>query len=90
MKYKIIEVVQNNAVCCDYCDYKVANDNPTEIADVSEYVNKPCPDCGNNLCTPKDFLEYLHLTKTIHKANKWFGWLRYFFGSKELDMNLKN
>lgn len=37
---------------CDHCDYK---DETVHVDDYEQWVNKPCPDCGENLLTESDY-----------------------------------
>ena len=39
---------------CDACDY---NDMSVPYDDYPSYINKPCPVCGENLLTEKDYKE---------------------------------
>ena len=86
MKGKIIEIKQQNKIECDLCDFVFKNDNPNELADISEFVNKHCPECHSNLLTPEDYLEYLSFVKLVNRANKWLGWLSYLFRSQTVEM----
>lgn len=46
IEYKI------EGIKCDACDYK---DESVKVEDYPDWVNKPCPDCGENLLTEGDF-----------------------------------
>lgn len=76
----IIELSNDYLIVCDNpkCDYKVENPTKNAFADISEYVNKPCPKCGENLLTEKDYYDSLVLLKIVGNINKWFGWLAIF------------
>jgi hypothetical protein len=38
----------------------------------------PCPKCGENLLTQKDYNDFEKISKMINWVNKWFGWLLFF------------
>lgn len=79
---KIIEIRQENKIECDNCTFVIENENPSQLANIEEYVNMPCPKYKSNLCTPKDYLDYVSFVKLVYRANKWLGWLSIFFGSQ--------
>ena len=81
MKRQLIEIVdQEYLVECDNpnCDYKVKNPSGSAFEDVSHYLNLPCPMCGENLLTERDYLDSLKVLKTVIWLNKWFSWLMFF------------
>jgi hypothetical protein len=84
MKRKLIEIHQEDLIICDnpICDFKVKNPTGNPNEDISEYLNKPCPNCGQNLLTNEDYEQSLKLMRTINWANKWFSWLTYIFPNK--------
>jgi predicted nucleic-acid-binding Zn-ribbon protein len=81
---------QENLIVCDNpnCDYKVVNTGKNSFQDISKYINKPCPKCGCNLLTEKDYLTGLQLEKIINFVDKWFSWLTIF--SKKTKMKKGN
>jgi hypothetical protein len=81
---KLIEMTQDNLIECDnkFCDFKIPNDSKNPNVDTLKYVNMPCPKCGKNLLTYKDYLDYNHMIDHINVINKWFGWIAYFIPSK--------
>ncbi|WBV60222.1 hypothetical protein PFY12_14435 [Chryseobacterium camelliae] len=83
---KIIEVYQKNKIECDQCFFVVKNEIPSQLANIDEFVNKACPKCDANLCTPKDYTDYLKFIKLVNRTNKYLGWLGYFFGSQTINM----
>lgn len=68
---------QEHLIVCDNqaCDYKIKNETGDYNSDTSQYINMPCPLCGENLLTQKDYDDSEKLRKTINWVNKWFGWL---------------
>lgn len=76
----LIEVTQKNGIICDNpkCDFKIENETKDPKMDCSEYLNVGCPNCGENLLTEKDYLDYQRLLKIINWMNKWFSWLTIF------------
>ena len=76
---KIIEIEKDHhVVVCDKlgCDYE---EFYSESSLLKTYINKPCPKCGENLLTEKDYKDYQILMGTINFINKWFSWLTVFF-----------
>lgn len=68
-KYQLIEF-QISGIKCDneLCNY----DNPNvSLADYTAWVNKPCPKCGSNLLTEKDYKTVCSFVVLAHKINKW-------------------
>ena len=47
------------------CDYK---DDSVRYEDYKEYVNKPCPKCGHNLLTKKDYFITKFLVKLVGRG----------------------
>lgn len=76
---KLIEATTKNLVECDKCDYVVPN--PT--GDINEpiwmYLGKPCPKCGHDLLTWKDYEAAVKLKNAVNWLNKWFSWLTLFY-----------
>lgn len=54
---------------CDHCKF---NDPSVSADDYPEYVNKPCPDCGNVLLTQADFDLYRELVGLSDMVNEIF------------------
>jgi hypothetical protein len=53
---------------CDYVDVTGQVFSPA-------LIGKPCPKCGSNLLTEKDYNSTANLLKVIDWINRWFGWL---------------
>ena len=77
---KLIEIEQPFLIECDnpQCDYKIPNITGDPHAETKQYINNPCPKCGNNLLIESDYFDHIELLKTIDWANKWFSWLTIF------------
>jgi len=76
---KLIEYTQENLIECDNigCDFVIpTKDVPN--SDGKEYIGVPCPQCGENLLTEKDYLDDKKLVMLIDKINKWFSWMTIF------------
>lgn len=54
---------------CDSCDFK---DPEVKVEDYPNWLNKPCPTCGENLLTQADFDNVQILLKSVELANKDF------------------
>lgn len=82
---KLIVTHQENLIECDrdYCDFVIPNPYPNEILETKQFINQPCPKCGDNLLTMKDYLDCRKVERTIIFINKWFSWLTLFFPGKE-------
>ena len=62
-----MEIKQENIIECDYCPYVVKNDGITKL---SEFIDKPCPNCGHNLLTQKDYNKFKRLMRVLTFLNK--------------------
>jgi len=83
MKRKLIHIEQNFLVECDTpsCDYSEPNETKDPNTDTYYLINAPCPKCGGNLLTEKDYYQYMKFMSRVNWVNKWFGWL----GPKRVD-----
>lgn len=86
---KLIEVVQQNLIECDHCDYLIPNEDPRNPGDGKEYINQPCPMCGENLLTEKDYLLSKKIDEKIKWLNKWFSWINWFVPGKRNSVDMK-
>ena len=87
---KLIELgKQQYIVVCDNktCDYKVENPTKDPRHSSAQYVNKPCPKCGENLLTQQDLDAFLRLLRVVDFVNKWFGWLSYLSCGRNTSMS---
>ena len=77
MKRKLIEQSQEKFIVCDNndCNYEIIFDKKLNLI---EYIEEPCPCCGDNLLTIEDYLTSLKLQKAVNFVNKWFSWLTWF------------
>jgi len=87
MKRKLIEVTQETLITCDNktCDFKIENPTKDPNIDTAQYVNMPCPKCGENLLTYEDYATAARLLKSINWFNKWFSWPMYLIPKKRWD-----
>jgi len=74
---KLIIIEERDLVVCDNpkCDFKIPSTANINIVDC---INEPCPKCGENLLTEKDYLQYVNTMKVVDWLNKWFSWLTIF------------
>jgi hypothetical protein len=79
MARKLIEMHQQYLIVCDNpaCDHKIENPTGDPNEDISMFVNSPCPLCGKNLLTEKDYKDSLKVLRVINWLNKWFSWVMY-------------
>lgn len=82
---KLIETKREHIIVCDNtnCDYKIPSSE--EEINIIQYINEPCPLCGENLLTEQDYLQDLKLMRTINWINKWFSWITIFYSKKSLN-----
>lgn len=71
---------QQNMIVCDNpkCDYVIPNPTKNPLVDIRMYINKPCPECGENLLTEKDYHDWIKFKKVVNWVNKWFSWITIF------------
>ncbi len=83
MKRKLIEVSHECLITCDNpaCDFTVPYTEAGE-RNMDFWINEPCPKCGENLLTEKDYLQYKKVMKGVNWLNKWFSWTTYFVSKK--------
>lgn len=82
---EIIKIQQEYSIVCDNnkCDYKEKNTKSNPDTDYKKYLNRPCPKCGENLLTKKDYIDYINMLKVINWINKYFGWIGIFIPKKD-------
>ena len=83
---KLIELTRESLVVCDNpdCDFTIPYGFGMDGMLVN-YINTPCPKCGENLLTEQDYLLHEKLMKVINWINRWFSWITVFFSKKKLD-----
>jgi hypothetical protein len=66
---ELIEIKNMGGIKCDnpLCDYV---NKDVHITDYIDYINKPCPCCGENLLTEEDYRSINIFLKTIKFINK--------------------
>lgn len=74
---KILEGQERTDIVCDNPDCDFTMDTRNEI--VGLFVNEPCPKCGENLLTQKDYMIFSVIHKTFAVINFVFGWVRVFY-----------
>jgi uncharacterized paraquat-inducible protein A len=86
MHQKHIEEAGSGIVCdnpkCDYEDMTVSH------KDLDQWLNKPCPKCGENLLTEEDFKDHAKLMATVNLLNSMSEEQLEEFG-KLLDIDMK-
>jgi hypothetical protein len=85
-KRLLIERHQQHSIECDNpeCDFTVPFSETVEKLLV-RFINHPCPKCGENLLTEKDYLQALQLIKVVDWLNKWFSWPMYLIPQSKWD-----
>lgn len=77
---KLIEMRQEDLIVCDNpnCSYKVKNETKDPNVSVHDWLDVPCPNCGQPLLTLDDYLRALHILRIINWVNRWFSWMTIF------------
>ena len=55
-----------SGIKCDHCDY---SDMEVEAVDYPDWLNRPCPKCGENLLTEADYQTVLYMTEVARLVN---------------------
>jgi hypothetical protein len=89
---KLIKIYQKDLIICDNksCDYKIKNETGDFNVEIKQYINMPCPKCGENLLTQQDYDMSKRVRKTINWINKWFGWLYFFINIRKSKVHIHN
>lgn len=68
---KLITGTQENLIVCDNesCDYKIENETKDPNVDISSFINKPCPKCGENLLTEEAYATHMNLLNFVKAIN---------------------
>lgn len=88
---KLIEMSRKDFIICDNpaCDFKITTEQIKEFAESEgrvfnekqegmKFINAPCPRCGENLLTERDYLDDLKVQNKVAWINKWFSWITFF------------
>jgi len=70
MKDKAVKM-EMNGIKCDNpeCDYKDDNVGGSTIKEIKEWLNKPCPKCGQSLLTQEDLNAIIQMKKVTDVVN---------------------
>jgi len=70
--YKTPILTSISGLKCDNpeCDYK---DETIDSVDYEQHINKPCPDCGENLLTQDDYDKVQQIQQGVSDLNSLFG-----------------
>lgn len=83
-KYQAIETLGSGLVCdSETCEYSY--DVKIDIKDLHNYVDAPCPKCGENLLTEEDYVHHKYLHKMIRLVNILFWPYMFLRGGKKED-----
>ena len=87
---KLIEKAQGSLVTCDNikCGYTIPYSDEEE-KNLHLYIDKACPNCGENLCTQKDYDDHMKVLKAVNWVNRWFSWVTLFSKAKPEDKDYK-
>ncbi len=80
---QLIETSRKSLIVCDNtkCDYEIPCSASLE-KNMLQFINMPCPKCGENLLTEQDFLQDEKIMRSIRWINKWFSWITFFYSKK--------
>lgn len=56
-----------SGIKCDNCSFR---DNNVHFSEYPQWLNKPCPECGHNLLTNKDYNTCLKTLEAVKQANE--------------------
>lgn len=86
MKRQLIEKKRESLIECDNtdCDFTIPYSSSLE-KNMTQFIDMPCPKCGDNVLTKEDYILDLKLTRTIDWVNKWFSWITIFYSKKSWD-----
>lgn len=59
-----------HSIKCDHCSWR---DDTVPFEEYPSYLNKPCPHCGANLLTEKDYNKAKRILRFVAILNKIFG-----------------
>lgn len=63
-----MELTGGGLVCdAPKCDWE---DMSIKVEDYEQYVDSPCPECGENILTQEDYKDVVELYKAVEIANK--------------------
>jgi hypothetical protein len=66
-KFSLTEVNQKGIICDNpNCDF---HDSSATLQTFDQWLNKPCPKCGENLLTPEDMERAIKLRETVNFIN---------------------
>ena len=79
---KLIEISQEHGIQCDNksCDFVVNGE--ISINETKKWLNVPCPKCGHNLLTERDFNDFRNMIWIINIVNFLFSWVTIFIPKK--------
>jgi hypothetical protein len=70
-----------SSIKCDHCPWR---NNDVKVEGYDLWLNKSCPNCGENLLTMADYVMTKKMLRRVKIINFLFGWLTYFPAFKEL------
>lgn len=82
---KLIEKQHDSLIVCDNpkCDYEIIYTDAIAKSLVY-FIDMPCPNCGENLLTKQDYIQYQNMIRVVNFINKWFSWITIFYSKKIL------
>lgn len=77
MPKKIIHVNPERfgSLHCDACGYDSPRAVPLGEFESGALIGTPCPHCGANMLTRRDWESSMKLLRVVAWLNRWFGWL---------------
>lgn len=64
---ELIKIQKMGGIKCDRCSYR---NESVGIESYPDWINRPCPLCGENLLTEKDYVAFQNILKTIQFIKK--------------------
>ena len=87
---KLIEKQDLGTIVCDNPECNVEfnlEDSPS--ATIVDFIDMPCPECGQNLLTRQDYDIWRHVNAYVNFKNKWFSWITIFMSKERYEKSQK-
>ena len=72
--------LRGHMIVCDNpaCTYHYHVDSVKMPEVLLAFVNVPCPNCGQSLLTPQDYIDTIKFIRKVKTINRMFGWMTIF------------
>lgn len=59
--------IEISGLKCDYCNW---GDDSIPFSAYSDYIDNPCPNCGSNLLTQKEFMQCIKIIDRVARIER--------------------